>query len=195
MEKTVILITGTPCVGKTTLATRLSCKLGGVYVNLTELAKREELITRRDRKRNSAIVDEDKMREALERVIDETEKSCVVVDGHYAAAVAPKGLVSRVIVLRRDPRELRLFMEKCGFSKAKMSENLEAEVLDVCLVEALRETEKTKVCELDATGKTTDQALNEVLEILDNRRACTVGCVDWLDTLEIAGVLDDYLRT
>jgi len=195
MEKRIILVTGTPCVGKTTLATQLSAKLNGLYVNLTDVAKKEKLILREDKERKSAVVNEEKMRKVLARVIGETDKATVVVDGHYAAAVTPKDLVSRIFVLRRDPRELRGFMEKCGFSEAKMEENLEAEVLDVCLVEALRENEKSKICELDVTGKTPEQSLNQVLDVLDNLKACGVGCVDWLGVLEKAGVLDNYLRT
>jgi adenylate kinase len=194
MEKKVILITGTPCVGKTTLAIQLVSRIGGLYINLTDLAKKENLVLREDAMRNSLVVNEDKMRKTIAKIVKETDKSSVVVDGHYAAVVTPKGLVSKVLVLRRDPRELRVFMTKCGFSPAKMSENLEAEVLDVCLVEALRENKKSVVCEVDVTGKTTEQSLDEVMGILDNRKTCCVGVVDWLGVLESAGILDDYLR-
>jgi broad-specificity NMP kinase len=54
MNKRVILITGTPCVGKTTLAHQLSKQLNAAYINLTELAKKEKLTAGEDKKRKTA---------------------------------------------------------------------------------------------------------------------------------------------
>ena len=44
--KRVILITGTPCVGKTTTAKSLATKLGAQYINLTDFAKTLQLNVR-----------------------------------------------------------------------------------------------------------------------------------------------------
>jgi adenylate kinase len=85
-------------------------------------------------------------------------------------------------------------MERSGFSGAKLWENLAAEILDVCLVEALREHEAERICELDVTGKTVEQVVAEIMEILSGRKKCRVGCVDWLGMLETQGILDDYLK-
>jgi adenylate kinase len=194
MSKQVILITGTPCVGKTTVAHQLSKELDALYVNLTELATKENLIIGQDEKRKSIIINEDKMRRKMREIIAKTEKSNVIIDGHYAAAVVPKSHVARIFVLRRNPVELREFMEKCGFQGLKLWENLAAEILDVCLVEALRLHEKEKVCELDVTGKTVENVVAEILAVLASRKKCRVGCVDWLGMLETQGVLDDYLK-
>jgi adenylate kinase len=195
MNKKVILITGTPCVGKTTIAKQLSIKLDGLYINLTELAMKEKLTLRKDEERNTIIISEGKMRNKIGEIIGKTEKTVIIIDGHYAAAVTPKEQATHVFVLRRDPRELRGLMEKCGFSGPKLWENLAAEILDVCLVEALREQESTKVCELDITRKTVEESLIYILEVVDKRRKCGVGVVDWLGMLEKEGVLDEYLKT
>jgi adenylate kinase len=118
----------------------------------------------------------------------------VIVDGHYAAAVTPKSCVTHVFVLRRNPVELRVLMEKRGYRDAKLWENLASEILDVCLVEALSKQGKGKVCELDVTGKSVDDAVGEVLAVLDGRKRCRVGGVDWLGMLEREDVLSEYLR-
>ena len=194
MNKRVILITGTPCVGKTTIARQLSKKLDALYINLTELAEKENLTLGQDKERKTTIIDENKMRRKIRETIDTTEKNNVIIDGHYVAAVVPKSRVSHVFVLRRNPMELREFMEKCGFQGPKLWENLASEILDVCLVEALREHEKEKVCELDVTGKTVEDIVAEISAVLDSRKKCRVGCVDWLGMLETQGVLDDYLK-
>jgi broad-specificity NMP kinase len=134
------------------------------------------------------------MRDKLTAVIDNTDKADIVIDGHYAAAVTPKNLVTRVFVLRRNPVELREFMVKCGFRDQKLWENLASEILDVCLVEALREQGKRKVCELDVSERTVEEVVNDILAILDGHRKCRVGGIDWLGMLEAQGVLDEYLK-
>ncbi len=77
----------------------------------------------------------------------------------------------------------------------KQSENLSAEILDVCLVEALQKQPIEKVCEIDITGKTVDDTLTEVLKVLEGKQKCYVGCVDWLGLLEREGKIDEYLNT
>lgn len=194
MNKRVILLTGTPCVGKTTIARQLSKKLDALYVNLTELSKKENLVIGQDEKRKTIIINEDKMRKKLRQTIDTTEKSNIIIDGHYAAAVAPRSRVTYIFVLRRNPVELRKFMEKCGFQGPKLWENLASEILDVCLVDALREHQKERVCEVDVTGRTVESVVTEILAVLDSRKKCRVGCVDWLGMLETQGLLDEYLK-
>jgi adenylate kinase len=194
MAKRVILLTGTPCVGKTFVASLLTSRLDALYVNLTELAVRENLISGKDEERGSIIVDENRMRHKIERLVENSEKEDVVIDGHYAVNVVPKELVTHVFVLRRNPVELRKFMEQCGFSGRKLWENLASEILDVCLVDALRILNEEKVCELDITGKSGEETVNEILDILREHKKCCVGIVDWLGKLESEGLLDEYLK-
>src|SRR4030065_1659828 len=194
MDKRVILITGTPCVGKTTVARELTKKLNAHYVNLTDFAKQNDLISGEDEVRKTAIVDEGKMRDKLAAVIDHAEKTGIVIDGHYAAAVTPKDKVTRVFVLRRNPIELREFMVNCGFKDQKLWENLASEILGVCLVEALHEQEEGKVCELDISEKTVKEVVDDIIDFLDERKKCRVGGIDWLGMLEAPGLLEHYFR-
>jgi adenylate kinase len=194
MSKRVILVTGTPCVGKTTLALQLSKNLNAMYINLTELAGKEHLVLSEDKERQTKVINEQKMRSKLRELLDKTGDSTIIIDGHYAAAVVPKSRVTHVFVLRRNPVELHAFMQKNGFQGLKLWENLASEILDVCLAEAVRRQDKEKVCELDVTGKTVDAIASEVLAVLDNRKKCRVGSIDWLGMLETQGVLDEYLR-
>ena len=193
MNKRVILITGTPCVGKTTLANKLAEQLNAQYINLTDLAKKENLVLGEDKERHTTIIDETKMRRKLKTIIQKAETD-IIIDGHYAAAVTPKALVTNVFVLRRSPVELREFMRNRGYTESKQEENLAAEILDVCLVEALRKQEKTNVCELDITGKSLENTLAEVSAVLEGKKKCYTGCVDWLGMLEREGKTDEYLK-
>jgi adenylate kinase len=193
MQNRVILVTGTPAVGKTTLATKLAVQLKAQYVNLTDLAKTENLVLEEDKTRDTSVIDEAKMRRKLRSLISQAQGD-IVIDGHYAAAVTPKALVTNVFVLRRNPFELREFMQKRGYSQAKQEENLYAEVLDVCLVEAIRKQEKEKVCELDVSEKTAEETLHNVFDVLEGKRRCYFGCVDWLSMLEREGKTDQFLK-
>lgn len=195
MNKRVILITGTPCTGKTTLAKKLAAKLNAQYINLTELAQKEHLAARKDKERDTTIINETKMQKKLQQTIEDAATADIVIDGHYAAAVTPKTNVTKILVLRRNPIELRQLMKKSGFNQQKQDENLAAEILDVCLIEALQLHPKEKVCELDVSGKTVETTLNEVLMVLDGKKECSIGCVDWLGMLEHMGKVDEFLKT
>ena len=191
--KRVILITGTPCVGKTSTAKQLAAKLNAQYINLTDFAKTYNLTLGEDKERQTTIINEEAMQQKLKETIEASTNANIIVDGHYAAAVTPNNQVTNVFVLRRNPKELKEFMQKCGFSDAKLNENLSAEIIDSCLVEAMQ-TQSGKVCELDVTGKTVDENVAEILDVLDKRKKCYVGIVDWLGMLEREGLTDQYLK-
>ncbi len=194
MANKVILITGTPCVGKTTVAKELAQRLNGTYINLTDLALDHNLIVGEDTERRTTIIDETKMRAKLTEIINTQGSTSVVIDGHYAASVSPKEKVTHVFVLRRNPVQLRELMEKSGFKDQKLWENLASEILDVCLTEALREQDAGKVCELDVTDKSTEDVLKDIFEVLGNQKECRLAGVDWIGLLEREGKLDQYLK-
>jgi adenylate kinase len=187
-------VTGTPCVGKTAVARLLTSKLDTLYVNLTELAMHENLISGKDEERDSIIVDEIRMRRKIREIVEHCDREHIVIDGHYAVSVVPKKLVTQTFVLRRDPVELRKLMEQRGFSGHKLWENLASEILDVCLVDALNVHGERKVCELDVTGKSVEEVVSEILDVLAGRKKCRVGVVDWLGKLESEGLLGELLK-
>jgi adenylate kinase len=192
--KNVILVTGTPCVGKTTTAKQLATKLNAVYINLTEYTKTNNLTLGVDKRRQTTIINEKALKQQLVETINATNNANVIIDGHYAAAVVPKRYVTHIFVLRRNPIELRKLMEKTGFQGAKLWENLASEILDICLVEAVQEHDNSKLCELDVTGKTVKAVVNEILAILNENKKCRMDHVDWLGLLEAQGLIDDYLK-
>jgi len=194
MKKRVLLITGTPCVGKTTVSQLLTAKLDALYVNLTDFAQKENLISSQDPARNTMIIDEPLMEQRLVSVIEKSSKNTIIIDGHFAAAVVPPMLVTKIFVLRRDPIELRSFMENCGFSNNKLWENLASEILDVCLIEALHRHEIEKVCEFDVSSRTAELVVNKIEQVLEGQISCEVGCVDWLGKLEAENLLEEFLR-
>jgi len=97
-------------------------------------------------------------------------------------------------VLRCHPQQLKEQMQRRGFKGTKLWENLAAEILDVCLYDAIMNLGIEKVCEIDTTNKTVEDTVNEIQSILDGQRTCTVGITDWLGKLERENILDQYLK-
>lgn len=192
--KRIIVVTGTPGVGKTMVSEKLATMLGAVHVDVADLVRREGITSGYDEKRQTLIADDQKLAKRVQQIIDRTRKKVIIIDGHYATGIAPKGQIAKVFVLRCHPDQLRQRMEKRGFQGSKLRENLAAEILDVCLTDAVNDVRAGNVCEIDTTNKTADAVSNEVTAIWRERKPCSIGIVDWLGQLEIEGSLEQYLR-
>ncbi len=192
-NKRVILVTGTPGIGKTVVARMLASRLDANYVNLGELVERENLILGVDEDRGTLIADTGKVSKRLKQIMEASDRD-VIVDGHYAVDVVPAEKVHLVFVLRRDPDELKGLMERRGFRERKLWENLAAEILDACLWDAVKTCGSDKVCEVDASGKSVSEVVEEIVTILEEKRACHVGTVNWLGKLEKEGRLSEFFK-
>jgi adenylate kinase len=187
------LVTGTPGVGKTAVSRSLASKLGAIHIDVAELVREENLAVGRDDTRQTLVADTKTVQKRVEAIIQRVDKD-VVVDGHYAVDVVVSQMVTRVFVLRRSPDELKATLEAYGFAGKKLWENLAAEILDVCLWEAVSACGAGQVCELDASGSAVTEVVEAIGSILDGRRRCENGVVDWLGQLESEGRLSDFLR-
>ena len=191
--KRIILVTGTPAVGKTTIASLLASKLDATHIDLTELVKREKLISGVDEKRETLIADIDQISKRLQKIIRASKRD-IIVDGHYAVDVIPANDINLVLVLRRSPDELKKEMEKRGFREKKLRENLAVEILDICLWEAVSTCGQGKVCEIDVTGREIEEVVEEAILVLKGKKKCRVGIVDWLTKLDRENRLHDFFK-
>lgn len=191
--KRVILITGTPGVGKTNVSSRLASRLDATHVDLSKLVEQEKLISGVDKDRGTLIADTKRVSERVQGIIKSCDRD-VIIDGHYAVDVLPTEAIHLVFVLRRDPEELKEAMENRGFTERKLWENLAAEILDVCLWDAVRACGSEKVCEIDVSGKRIEEVVEEIVLVLEGKGKRSVGIVDWLGKLEREGRLQDFLK-
>ncbi|PVX24269.1 MAG: hypothetical protein CW691_08150 [Candidatus Bathyarchaeum sp.] len=164
--RTVILVTGTPGVGKTTVSQKLASKRDASYIGITELVKSENLVTSVDEERKTLIADTKKVSERLQEILAQLDEE-IIVEGHYAVDVVPKKEVNIVFVLRRDPHELKNVLTNRGYAEKKVYENLGAEILDVCLWDAISACGADKVCEIDVSGKTVEAVVKEMILVLE----------------------------
>lgn len=194
MQNKIILIIGTPAIGKTTISKILMRKIDAKYVNIGSLVKKYNYSLGYDSKRKTIIADIKKIKDKIKQIMKSTSNEYIIVDGHYAASVVPPKKVLKAFVLRRNPVELKELLKKRYFQCNKLEENLEAEILDVSLIDTLSYLTKNKVCELDITGRTTIDVANQIIAILKKERKCEIGNIDWLGYLESKGLIEDYFR-
>ena len=188
-ERRVIVIAGVPGVGKSTVADTVAERRGCMVIGVSELAVKEGALLGRDVERETDIVDLPRLKKIMAEVVSATEGP-LIVEGHFAYDVVPIDLVSHAIVLRRAPWVLKEELRERGYSDEKIRENVEAELLDVPLVEAIEALGPDLVCEADTTGRTPEETVDEILGILEGSIPCRRRLVDWLGSPETRGLLE-----
>ncbi|MEM3757710.1 MAG: adenylate kinase family protein [Candidatus Bathyarchaeia archaeon] len=188
----IIIITGTPGVGKTSVSAALASRIDAQLVSLGELIRKEKLYIGFDKERDTLIADIEKISRRVGEIISKAQKD-IIIEGHLAVDVTPAEKASIVFVLRRNPEELKRILEERSYTERKIMENLAAEILDVCLFEAVKKFGVEKVCEIDVTSKSVNKVVQEILDVLGGLRERRVGVVDWLGKLEAEGKLEEYL--
>ncbi len=164
-----IALTGTPGTGKSSAARLVDRGFGIVDINALA---REGYSLGTDPERGSLIVDLDRLADYIDRL-----RGDYIIEGHVAHLL-PSDLV---VVLRTAPAVLRERLAERGWSPAKVAENVEAEALDVILVEALELNRR--VYEIDTTGLTPAETAQAVREIAGGTDKYKPGSVDFSEEL------------
>jgi len=159
-------VTGTPGVGKTS-ACALVRRLTVIHVN--ELVDQLHVVSGYDRKRKTKEVDVMKLAKAVAKM-----KVTAIFEGHFSHLLRP----DVAIVLRCSPKVLERRLRTKGWDERKIRENVEAEAVDVVLIEALENV--PEVCEIDTTKKNPAQVARAIDRIISGeRQKYRVGNVDW----------------
>ena len=188
----LIGLTGTPGTGKTSVSNFLEKKRHWKVIHLNDLIKDEHLYAEIDEKRNTVIADMEIIREYLIKIIDEEKnkvehgkkRAVVILESHLVHYIA-----DTVIVLRTYPSELNIRLKARSYSEAKINENIEAEALDVILIEAFEWC--NKIFEINTTGKTIEEVGQDIEKIIDtilngNEKDLLEykpGFIDWIDLI------------
>lgn len=154
----IISISGTPKTGKTSVARALAKKLGWRLVSLNQLAKEKKLYSGYDKSRKSKIVNIQKLRTEVRRLCKSGKN--LILESHYSHDMP----CDVVVILRTNPRELRKRMQEKGWSKEKIEENIEAEIMEIVKTEAMEKAKK--VLEIDTTGRKPEWVAAQIVKEL-----------------------------
>lgn len=178
----IILITGTPGVGKTTVSSILVEKTGAYLVDINELVDEKHLYTGIDEERGYKIVDLDALFNEMGEIIEwiDDPNKHIIVEGHLSHLFEKSDIV---IVLRANPDVLRHRMETKGWKAVKIRENIEAEAIDVCSYEAF-EIHGDKVNEIDTSDIPPEHVADLIIDVINGVKRFPVGNVDFLDYLK-----------
>ncbi|MFB6203346.1 MAG: adenylate kinase family protein [Candidatus Nanohaloarchaea archaeon] len=160
-----IALTGTPGTGKTSVAEEMDHEV----LDLTRFVKERGI----GHEEEEFIVDVDRMVEELESELGDGEK---VVEGHLSHHFP----ADYCVVLRCEPEELRERLKERGYSNTKIEENVQSEILDVVLSEAVEIQEN--IIEVDTTGREPGEVAEEVEKRIEEGDS-GYGDVDWTDRI------------
>ncbi|MEA1985076.1 MAG: adenylate kinase family protein [Euryarchaeota archaeon] len=179
----LIGLTGTPGTGKTSVSRRLEDECGYRVIHLNDLIKEEHLYSEIDEIRGSVIADMDRVVDRISELVDDPDE-VVILDSHLSHHVA-----DTVIVLRTAPDELKRRLALRGYNEDKIGENVEAECLDVILVESVEWCKN--VFEVGNTRRPVEDVVAAIVEIiqclpggdLDRLDKYQPGSFDWSEEI------------
>ncbi|MBS3149540.1 AAA family ATPase [Candidatus Woesearchaeota archaeon] len=133
--QTIIIVTGTPCTGKTTIAKKIASLLKFKYIDVNRLIKTNKIHDKYDKKSDSLIVDIKKLNRILETLIKKSKQN-LIIDSHLSHYL-PNKIINLCIVTKCDIKILKKRLKKRKYNEEKIRENLDSEILDICLNEAI----------------------------------------------------------
>lgn len=145
----VICVTGTPGTGKTAIAKKLSEKYGFYCLDVNRVIAKNKLAESYDKKRKAKVIDIQKLNKFLIHHLEANKKlKGIIIDSHLSHYF-PKKYANLAVVAKCSIKELSKRLKKRKYSQAKIKENLQAEIFDICYNEALERGHKIIV--LDTT--------------------------------------------
>ena len=171
---TAVFITGTPCTGKTTIAS----KLNGRVIKINDLARSHGFIMGVDEDKGYEIIDIEKLSDYVDGLIEKSD-DLLIFEGHVSHLLDG---ADKVIVLRVRPEILAERLNARNYSESKIRENLEAEALGVCSAESF-EKYPDETYEIDVSDLDIDGAVGVIDDIIQNGGDYPVGSVDFMQWL------------
>jgi len=131
LNSKLIIVTGTPAVGKTTLIKKLVKKLKFERLDLHDYYK--EISTGYNRSKQCYDIDLKKFEKLVKCKLKENN---LVIDSHIAHLLPSKLVDLCVILTCSDLKKLKRRLSGRKYTKKKVRENLDTEIFQLCLNEA-----------------------------------------------------------
>jgi len=148
----IIIVSGTPGTGKTVIAKFIAKRLPAQYIDVNALIKDHHLSRGYDRRLKTRIVNIERLNRFLIQLIRNARKTKhrrnLVIDSHLGHYL-PRRYVDLCFITTCPLKTLRQRLMRRKYSKEKIQENINAEIFEVCLLEAA--SRKHKVVQVDTS--------------------------------------------
>lgn len=139
----IIIVSGTPGTGKSTVAKKLAREKHYKYIDANEIIKKERLYDSYDKTFKTYDVDINKFKKYFEKLI-KSSKENLIIDSHLSHYLSPK-LVTQCLITKTSIPVLRSRLKKRKYSQKKIQENVDSENFDICYNEAVELGHKVKI--------------------------------------------------
>ena len=151
-------------------------------INLNDIATENNFILDFDKDRDTNIVDLVKINKFIENKY--RDEKLVFIDGHLSHLLK---IVDKIIILRCHPKELKKRLSSKNWKKEKIIENLQAEILDIILIETLEKHPEKNIFEIDTTNKEIKEIFENIIQIIENGfkpvKKYKAGKLDWSEEI------------
>ncbi|NHJ03379.1 MAG: hypothetical protein EAX90_01025 [Candidatus Heimdallarchaeota archaeon] len=164
----IILITGTPGVGKSSVGFLLN-NMGFQVLNLNKLIIDNGFYFGYDFSRDTVIIDEEKLQLYLRDFLINNSK-IIFIEGHTLNSI-PKEYPELIFVINCNPLILRKRLKLSrDYSKEKIEENIQAEIFDECKISIKESFPFVPVIELDSSFLSTEELVEKIISTLHNKK-------------------------
>jgi adenylate kinase len=189
----VLVLTGNPGVGKHTVSKKLAEILDYEIVDVNKEAvkvgmRRSDYLSnvwRGQKQSAESVTDSQSLADSIDVDVEKTQKMLKdkisdksLIVGHLAPFVVSKELVSKVIVLRKNPYDLIQIYDKRNYSDEKKNDNLGSEILGVIAYDSIEKFGKDKTFQINTTSLGTEEVIKKIESVINGTSKGDV--VDWL---------------
>jgi adenylate kinase len=192
-----VVVTGTPGVGKHTVAESLSILMGRIPIlDINRIILSENLLTTTsENNNNDKEVDIQKSYEFLSLLLSKNEFQNSIIVGHLAPYVINCKLVDIVVILRRSPYELKKIYQKRCYSDSKTRANINAEILGILSYDASKNFEFSKLSELENSSNLVPTSVAQsIYDMCLNAKSRSFGFIDWISLIQSDSEMLKYIK-
>lgn len=184
----VVIISGTPGTGKTTVSKEMTKVINAQVISLNDISIKKKFYTKYNSKRDTYVIDEENLIRYVLKIIkdyDPEKTDFLLIESHFSDII-PNNIIDYVIILRCNPDELLKRLKKKSYNEEKIAENVQSEILGNSVNYFINKNIKKPLLEIDTTNLNIENIVNIIKGIITEKidfKKYYIGKIDWLEDL------------